>query len=206
MPIETPLDILLIETCKKIHERKWFEVCRDEKEDAVGAVICQVRECIFARWWYNLLCAHPNLFKNGGYHTIVMWCLYELSSEKQRKEIEKDYMQLIYIIGRVDQLQRLSCGGYVAKESYYPEALWSLSVYDPLMVVLNMMEEYVDNMLVGGLTNDERTWPSEMYPVSDKKRAEFDTLIETAEWIIGYRMSEVIKRLRFQYLVTLASV
>lgn len=49
MPIETPLDILLIETCKKIHEKKWFEVSQHNKEDAVGAVICEVRDCIFAR-------------------------------------------------------------------------------------------------------------------------------------------------------------
>ncbi|MBP7806721.1 hypothetical protein KA057_03500, partial [Candidatus Gracilibacteria bacterium] len=103
--------------------------------------------------------------------------------------------------------QRLSCGGYsTVNDEKMILAIESLDKNDPLKKVLGLMEGYVDNMLVGGLTNDERTWPSEMYPVSDKKRAEFDTLIETAEGIIGYRMSEVIKRLRFQYLVTLASV
>ena len=110
-----------------------------------------------------------------------MGCLYELSSTEQREAIEKDYTQLTYIIGRVDQLQRLSCGGYVAKENHYPEALLSLSIDDPLLAVLTMMEKYVDNMLIDGLTNDERPWPSPMYPVSDTTRAEFDMLIETAE-------------------------
>lgn len=110
-----------------------------------------------------------------------MSCIYELSSEKQRKEIEVDYMLLVYLIGRVDQLQRLSCGGYVAKENYHPEALLSLSFDDPLLGVLKMMEKYVDTMLVGGLTYGDRLWPSRMYEVSEKKRAEFDTLIETAE-------------------------
>lgn len=206
MPIETPLDNPIIEPCKKVHEKKWLEVSTEAKETAGAAVVCHVMDCLFARWWLNFLCAHPNLFKDGGYHTIVMGCLYELSSEKQRKEIEKDYMQLVYIIGRIDQLQRLSYGGYVTRDYHYPEALNSLSPSDPLFVVLNMMEEYVDDMLVGGLTNDDRPWPSVMHEVSEQKRWEFGTLIETAEWIIAYRMSEVIKRLRFQYLVTLASV
>ncbi len=43
------------------------------------------------------------------------------------------------------------------------------------------MEGYVDSMLIGGLKNEERPWPSAMYEVSEKKRAEFDMLIETAE-------------------------
>ncbi len=206
MPIETPVDNLVIEACKKVHEKKWSDVLNDDKETAVAAVVCHVMDCIFARWWLNLLCAHPSLFKDGGHHAVVMGCIHELSSEKQRKEIERDYLQLKYLIGRVDQLQRLSCGGYVTKENHYPEALLWLSFDDPLLDILNIMEEYVDSMLVGWLTNDDRPWPSAMYPVSDKKRAEFDTLIETAEWIIWHRMSEVIKRLRFQYLVTLASV
>lgn len=58
-------------------------------------------------------------------------------------------MQLVYLIGRIDQLQRLSCGGYVTRENNYPEALWSLSTNDPLFMILNMMEVYVDAMLVG---------------------------------------------------------
>ena len=64
MPIETPLDELLIESCKKDHEKKWLELRRKPKGEAMNGVVCHVKECIFARNGFNLLCAHPWLFDN----------------------------------------------------------------------------------------------------------------------------------------------
>lgn len=207
MPIETPLDDLVAEICKKGHERKWLEMRNKPQGIAMSAVVCHVKECIFARNGLNLLCAHPWLFDNWGYHTKVLRCINSILSLHHQNSLREEYMILYRLIRKIDEFQRLSCGGYsTVNDEKMILAIESLDKNDPLKKVLWLMEGYVDSMLIGGLKNEERPWPSAMYEVSEKKRAEFDMLIETAEWIIGQRMQTVIWKIRSHYLVSLASM
>ena len=59
-------------------------------------------------------------------------------------------MALYRLIRKIDELQRLSCGGYsTMHDEKMVSAVESLDFNDPLKKVIGLMEEYVDSMLMG---------------------------------------------------------